>query len=66
MRSGARGLKDYEKPRVINTDKAPTYGVAIAALKAEVYLIERAFGLGADMLSEVFEHHRDEIEEWAA
>ena len=29
------GLKDWEKPRVINTDKAPTYGLAIAELKAE-------------------------------
>ncbi len=29
------GLKDWEKPTVINTDKAPTYGVAIAELKAE-------------------------------
>jgi transposase-like protein len=23
------GLKDWEKPTVINTDKAPTYGIAI-------------------------------------
>lgn len=29
------GLKDWEKPTVINTDKAPTYGIAIAQLKAE-------------------------------
>lgn len=29
------GLKDWEKPRVINTDKAPTYGIAIVQLKAE-------------------------------
>ena len=28
-------MKDWEKPRVINTDKAPTYGIAIAQLKAE-------------------------------
>lgn len=28
-------LKDWEKPTVINTDKAPTYGIAIAELKAE-------------------------------
>ncbi|QFT29465.1 Integrase core domain protein [Labrenzia sp. THAF82] len=30
-----RGLKDWEKPHAINTDKAPTYGVAISELKAE-------------------------------
>lgn len=29
------GLKNWEKPTVINTDRAPTYGVAIAELKAE-------------------------------
>ena len=29
------GLKDWEKPEVINTDKAPTYGIAISQLKAE-------------------------------
>jgi transposase-like protein len=30
-----KGLKDWEKPRVINTDKAPTYAAALAELKAE-------------------------------
>jgi IS6 family transposase len=30
-----RGLKDWEKPTVINTDKAPTYGIAISELKAK-------------------------------
>jgi len=29
------GLKDWEKPLKINTDKAPAYGVAIAELKEE-------------------------------
>ncbi len=29
------GLKDWEKPEVINTDKASTYGIAISKLKAE-------------------------------
>jgi transposase, IS6 family len=29
------GLEDWEKPEVINTDKAPTYGMAISELKAE-------------------------------
>jgi hypothetical protein len=28
-------LKEWEKPRVINTDKAPTYAAAITDLKAE-------------------------------
>ncbi len=30
-----RGLKDWERPEVINTDKAPTYAAALAELKAE-------------------------------
>ncbi|HVP99225.1 MAG TPA: DDE-type integrase/transposase/recombinase [Roseiarcus sp.] len=29
------GLKDWAKPRVINTDKAPTYAAALAELKKE-------------------------------
>jgi transposase-like protein len=29
------GLKDWAKPTVINTDKAPTYGAALAELKKE-------------------------------
>ena len=29
------GLKDWEKPHVINTDKAPTYAAAIGELKAQ-------------------------------
>ncbi len=29
------GMKDWEKPLKINTDKSPTYGPAIATLKAE-------------------------------
>ena len=30
-----RGLKDWEKPHVINTDKPPTYAAALAELKKE-------------------------------
>ncbi len=29
------GLKAWEKPEVINTDKAPTYAIAVSELKAE-------------------------------
>ena len=29
------GLKNWERPQVINTDKVPTYGIAISELKAE-------------------------------
>ena len=30
-----KGLKDWEQPEIINTDKAPTYAAALAELKAE-------------------------------
>ena len=30
-----KGLKEWEKPTVINTDKAPTYAAALAELKKE-------------------------------
>ena len=30
-----RGLKEWEQPKVLNTDKAPTYAASVAALKAE-------------------------------
>ena len=30
-----RGLKEWEQPNVINTDKAPTYAAALAELKKE-------------------------------
>ena len=30
-----RGLKEWEQPEVLNTDKAPAYAAAIAELKAE-------------------------------
>jgi IS6 family transposase len=29
------GLKDWEKPKVINTDKAPTSSIAVSESKAE-------------------------------
>jgi len=29
------GLRDWERPEVINIDKAPTYGIVISDLKAE-------------------------------
>lgn len=31
--NAVNGLKDWEKPGTINTDKAPTYGIAISELK---------------------------------
>ncbi|OSZ43191.1 IS6 family transposase [Alcaligenes faecalis] len=62
-----RGLKHWEKPATLNTDKAPSYGAAITELKrkgqarpwclqpgirGEVRLVERAFGIGPSALTE--------------
>ena len=49
------GLKDWEKLVAINTDKAPTYGVAIAALKAEGKLPEEVLHRQAKYLNNVIE-----------
>ena len=35
LAKAVRGLKDWEQPQIINTDKAPSYGAAIAELKKE-------------------------------
>ena len=49
------GLKDREKPKVINTDKAPTYGIAIAALKAEGKCLEETVHRQVKYLNNVIE-----------
>lgn len=36
-----KGLKDWEKPLKINTDKAPTYGIAIADSKMKENVSKR-------------------------
>jgi len=38
-----RGLKHWEKPATLNTDKAPSYGAAITELKREGKLVCRNF-----------------------
>lgn len=38
-----RGLKDWERPSKLNTDKAPSYGLAITELKAEGKLARTSF-----------------------
>ena len=48
------GLKDWEKPRVINTDKAPTYAAALAELKKEGKM-SRGDAAPAGQISE--QHH---------
>jgi transposase, IS6 family len=49
------GLKDWEKPEVINTDKAPTYGIAISELKVEGKCPENAVHRQVKYLNNVVE-----------
>lgn len=49
------GLKDWQKPQKINTDKAATYGPAIAALKKEGKLPEETLHRQVKYLNNVIE-----------
>ncbi|MGC1968108.1 MAG: IS6 family transposase, partial [Candidatus Acidiferrales bacterium] len=49
------GLKEWEKPAIINTDKAPTYGVAISELKAEGKCPEKTVHRQVKYLNNVIE-----------
>ncbi len=49
------GLKDWQKPLKINTDKAPTYGPAIAELKREGKLPEETLHRQVKYLNNVVE-----------
>ena len=49
------GLKDWEKPKIINTDKAPTYSIAISELKAEGRCPENAVHRQVKYLNNVVE-----------
>ena len=49
------GLKSWEKPQVINTDKARTYGIAISELKAEGQCLEEMVHRQVKYLNNVVE-----------
>jgi IS6 family transposase len=57
------GLKDYEKPEVINTDKAPTYGIAISELKAEGKCPEQTVYRQVRYLNNVVEAYRCKLKQ---
>ena len=54
-RQSCHGLKFWEKPQVINTDKAPTYGIAISELKAEGKCLEETVHRQVKYLNNVIE-----------
>lgn len=49
------GVKDWEKPEVINTDKAPTYGIAISGLKGQGKCPEKTVHRQVKYLNNVIE-----------
>jgi IS6 family transposase len=49
------GLKAWEKPEVINTDRAPTYGIAISELKDECKCPEKTVHRQVKYLNNVIE-----------
>jgi transposase-like protein len=49
------GLKQWEKPEIINTDKAPTYAIAIAELKTEGKCLEETVHRQVKYLNNVVE-----------
>ncbi len=57
------GLKDWEKPEVINTDKAPTYGIAILELKAEGKCLERTVHQQVKYLNNVIEANHGKLKQ---
>jgi len=50
-----QGLKDWQKPTIINTDKAPTYAAALAELKKEGKLPEDTLHRQVKYLNNVVE-----------
>jgi IS6 family transposase len=57
------GLKDWEKPTVINTDKAPTYGIAISELKTEGKCPENTVHRQVKYLNNVVEADHSELKQ---
>ncbi len=55
MGKALRGLKDWEKPQTINTDKASTYGPAIAELKGDKVCSKNLFHRQVKYLNNIVE-----------
>jgi IS6 family transposase len=58
-----QGLKQWEKPESINTDKAPTYGIAISALKAEGKCPQDTVHRQVKYLNNVIESDHDKLKQ---
>jgi transposase, IS6 family len=57
------GLKDWEKPTVINTNEAPTYGIALSALKADGNCSKALVHLQVKYLNKVVEADHDKLKQ---
>lgn len=63
MEKALNGLKEWEKPTVINSDKAPTCGIAIAQLKAEGKCPEDIAHRQIKYLNNVIEADHDKLKQ---
>ena len=61
LNKALRGLRASERPRVINTDKALTYGAAIAALKKEGHLPKDTWHRQVQYLNNIVEADHDKL-----
>jgi transposase, IS6 family len=57
------GLKEWEKPKIINTDKAPTYAAALAELKQEGRCPEDTLHRQVKYLNNVVEADHGKLEQ---
>ena len=60
MKTAYATIKGFEVMRALKKGQAKAFQIQ-TGIKGEVRLVERAFGLGADMLPEVFEYYKKDI-----
>jgi len=58
------GMKDWEKPEIINTDKAQTYAIAISELKAEGKCPAKTVHRQVKYLNNVVEADHGKLKQW--
>ena len=58
-------IKGFEVMRALKKGQARAFQIQ-PGIMGEVRLVERAFNIGPDALSEVLQYHRNDIEKWAA
>ena len=65
MKTAYASIKWFEVIRALKKGQAKAFQIQ-TGIKGEVRMVDPAFGLGTDMLSEVFEYHKTDLERLAA